>query len=72
MNLPVAGIVDERFLNHRLHSTSLAGMIGGLCGLLLFGYRYYVNHIWSWDLFAVVATILGVKMVAMAYYRLTD
>ena len=63
----------ERFLNPAASTPrSLAGMIGGLCGLLLFGYRYYVNHIWSWDLFAVVATILGVKMVAMAYYRLTD
>ena len=72
MNLPVAGLVDERFLNHRLRSTSLAGIIGGLCGLSLFAYRYYANHIWSWDLFAVVATILGVKLLALAYYRITD
>jgi hypothetical protein len=73
MKLPIVGaLVDERFLNHRLKSTSLAGIIGGLTAIGLFGYRFYVNHVWSWDLFAVAMTILGVKLTVMAWYRITD
>lgn len=73
MNIPVVGkLIDERFLNHRLRSTSLAGIIGGVVAIILFVYRFYLRHVWSWDLFAVVMTILGVKLTMMAWYRLTD
>jgi hypothetical protein len=73
LNLPIVGrAVDERFLNRRLRATSLGGVIGGVVAILLFAWRFYVNHIWSWDLFVVVATILGVKMSVMAWYLLTD
>ncbi len=73
MKIPVIGTeIDERFLNHRLRSTSLAGIMGGLVALCLFLYRYYVNHHWSWDLLAVIATILLVKFSVLAWYRLTD
>jgi lauroyl/myristoyl acyltransferase len=51
--------IDERFLNHRLKSSSLGGII-------------YVNHFWSWDLFAVALTIVGVKLAVMAWYLITD
>ena len=73
MNIPIIGkLVDVRFLTHRLKSTSLAGIIGGLTAIGLFTYHFYVNHVWSWDLFAVVMTILGVKLAMVAWYRLTD
>jgi hypothetical protein len=73
MNIPFIGkAVDERFLNHRLRSTSLAGVIGGLVAIALFAYRFYVNRTWSWDLFIVVATIVGVKLAMMTWYLLTD
>jgi hypothetical protein len=73
MNIPIVGkLVDERFLNHRLRATSLAGIIGGVTAICLFAYRFYVTHVWSWDLFAVAMTILGVKLTVMAWYRLTD
>ena len=73
MKIPILGReIDERFLNHRLRSTSLAGVIGGLVAVSLFGYRFYVNHVWSWDLFAVAATIVIVKLSVLAWYRLTD
>jgi hypothetical protein len=73
MKVPVLGsVVDERFLNHRLRSTSFAGIIGGLMAIGLFGYRFYVKHIWSWDLFTVAITIVTVKLVVMTWYRLTD
>jgi hypothetical protein len=73
MKLPILGsVVDERFLNHRLRSTSLAGIIGGVLAILLFGYRFYVNHFWSWDLFTVAITIVSVKLTVLTWYRLTD
>jgi hypothetical protein len=73
MNIPILGrAIDERFLNHRLRSTSLAGIIGGLVAIGLFAYRYYFKGVWSWDLFAVAATIVAVKLTAMTWYLLTD
>jgi hypothetical protein len=73
MNMPFLGrAIDERFLNYRLRSTSLGGIIGGVTAILLFGYRFYFNHIWSWDLFTVAITIVGVKMTMMAWYYLTN
>ena len=73
MNIPILGrAIDERFLNHRLRSTSLAGIIGGVAAIGLFAYRYYFNHVWSWDLFAVAATIVAVKLAVMSWYLLTD
>ena len=73
MKIPILGTaIDERFLNHRLKSTSLAGIIGGVLAVVLLEYRYFVNHIWSWDLFTVAVTIVGVKLAVMTWYRLTD
>ena len=66
--LPIVGrAVDERFLNHRLRASSYAGIAGGVVAILLFSYRFYVNHLWSWDLFIVIATILGVKLAVMGW-----
>ena len=73
MNLPILGkVIDERFLNHRLRSSSLAGIIGAFVALGLFEYRYYVKHVWSWDLFAVVVTMVAIKLALMAWFRWTD
>jgi hypothetical protein len=72
MRIPIVGTkIDERFLNHRLRSTSLAGIIGGLVAISLFGYRFYANHAWSRDLFIVIATILLVKFSVLTWNRLT-
>jgi hypothetical protein len=73
MNLPFIGrAVDERFLDRRRRSTSIAGIIGGILAALLFEWRYFINHIWSWDLLAVALTIAGVKMAMMAWYFWKD
>jgi hypothetical protein len=64
--------IDERFLTHRQQSSSVAGMIGGALALLLFLYRYYANHVMSWDLLAVGATVVAVKLALMVWYFLTD
>jgi hypothetical protein len=73
MKIPILGwLIDERFLEHRRRSSSFAGITGGVLAIALFEYRYYVNHVWSWDLFAVAVTIVGVKLAVMVWYRLTD
>lgn len=73
MSIAIMGkVIDERFLQHRLKSTSLAGIVGGIFAICLFGYHFYFNHVWSWDLFAVAITIVAVKLLAMIYYRVTD
>jgi len=73
MKIPIIGKeIDERFLMHRLKSSSLGGIVGAVVAIFLWTYRYYIDHIWSWDLFAVALTIVGVKVTAMIWYRLTD
>jgi len=66
------GMPDERLLTHRLKSTSIAGVTGGLVAVGLWAYQHFVHHVWRWDLFAVAATIAAVKVAAMVWYRLTD
>jgi hypothetical protein len=73
VRIPILGtIVDERFLNHRLKSSSLGGIAGALVAIGLFEYRYFVHHFWSWDLLAVALTIVVVKLAVMAWYLITD
>jgi len=73
MTFPIPfGKIDERFLTHRLKSTSLAGILGALVAVGFWAHDYYFNGIWRWDLFAVIATMAAVKIVAMIWYRLTD
>jgi uncharacterized membrane protein YhhN len=71
--IPILGkLVDERFLNHRRRAQRVAGLIGFIVADLLFGYRYFVNHLWSWDLLAVVLTIAGVYLVLIVWYLFTE
>ena len=73
MKIPLLGrLIDERFLNHRVRSTSLAGVISAALALGLFEYRYYFEHIWSWDLLIVGATFVAVKLAVLSWYLLTD
>ena len=73
MKVPLLGnTIDERFLHHRLRSTSIGGMAGAVVAFGLFLYRHYADGIWSWDLFAVGAAIAIVKIAVLVWYRLTD
>ena len=73
MNLPFLGrALDERFFTHRLRSTSVAGVVGALLAMALFAWRFYVDHVWSWDLLAVGVTVAVVKIALLLWYRLTD
>ena len=65
-------IVDERFLEHRRRSTSLAGIAGGVVATLLFAYHYYVDHVWKWELLAIALTVIVVKYALLLFYRLTN
>ena len=64
--------VDERFLEHRRRSTSIAGVVGGYVAVGLFAWHYYVDHVWSWDLLAVALTIVIVKLGLMTWSFLTS
>ena len=64
-------LMDERFREHRRRSTSIAGMAGAVAAWALFEYRWFFRHVWSWDLFAVLAAMVVVKLGLMAWYSLT-
>ena len=61
--------VDERFLEHRRRSSSLAGIVAACLTLVLFEYRFISDHVWSWDLFSIVMTFLAIKLSMMLWYR---
>ncbi len=65
-------LIDERFLMHRLRSTSTAFLAGGVLAVGLWFYRYVFDHRWNWDLFAVAVTMAAVKQGLMIWYRFTD
>jgi hypothetical protein len=66
------GLADERFLEHRRRSSSTAGFATLLLAVGLFEYRFIVDHIWSWDLLAVVLTFGVVKTSLFFWYRFND
>ena len=69
--VPILGkFVDERFLEHRRRSTALAGIAAGITAVGLFEYRYFIDHLWSWDLLAVAVTMVAVKISMMIWYRI--
>jgi hypothetical protein len=71
--IPFLGkFVDERFLEHRRRSTSVAGIAGALVALVFFEYRIFHDHVIRWDLFAVVFVMAAVKISMMLWYRFKD
>ena len=71
MNL-LQRFVDERFLTHRLRSSSTAGIATAALALVVFEYRLLMQDIWSWDLLAVGATFVVIKVALMLWYTATD
>ena len=65
-------LFDERFLAHRRHSTSVAGMLAAAFALLLFLWRHYADRVWSWDLLAVGAVFVAAKLAIMAWHLVND
>jgi hypothetical protein len=63
---------DERFMTHRLRSSTAMGIVGGSLAAILWFYHYAFEHRFSWDLFAVAVTMAVVKQGMMLWYRFTD
>jgi len=71
--IPVLGkLVDERFMSHRRRAQRIGGLVGFLVADVLFGYRYFVNHICSWDLLAVVLSVAVVYIALITWYLITE
>ena len=71
--VPVLGkFVDERFLEHRRRSSSVAGIASACLAVVLFEYRFFWNHIWSWDLLSVALLFILLKMSLFTWFRLKD
>jgi hypothetical protein len=71
--IPILGkFVDERFLDHRLRSTSMAAIAGCLAAVGIFEYRLIFQHIVSWDLLSVVSAMAAIKVGMMLWFGFTD
>ena len=64
--------VDERFLEHRRRSSSIAGFASLILAGGIFEYRIFVSHILSWDLLAIITTFAVVKLSLFAWFRFND
>jgi hypothetical protein len=60
---------DERFLMHRLRSTSIAGVTAGVLAMLLWFCHFVFEHRWNWELFSIGLTMAVIKQGLMAWYR---
>jgi hypothetical protein len=64
--------VDERFLEHRRRSSSIAGFATLILAGILFEYHIFAENKVDWDLLAVIATFAVVKMSLFAWFRFKD
>ncbi len=64
--------MDERSALHRYKSTSHAAVAAGLMLGGWFLYEFYARGNFRKDLFIILLVTAGVKLVALAWYRLTD
>ena len=72
MNVPfLRRLLDERFFEFRRRSTSIAGIAAAELALVLFLYRYYADHVLRWDLLAIGATFVVIKLGLMTWYYFT-
>lgn len=68
----LATLIDERFLTHRLKSTSAAGLAAVAVAMGLFIFRIYHDHRFSWDLLAVGIVAVVVKYAVFFWHRRND
>jgi hypothetical protein len=69
--IPFLGkFVDERFIEHRRRSSSVAGFATLILALCIFEYRLIFDHVISWDMAAIMLTFAVVKMSMFTWYRL--
>jgi hypothetical protein len=68
----ISRLVDERFLDRRRRSTSVAGIVSAVLALCLFEWRLWIDHIFNWDLLVVGLVFVVLKLAMMTWYYLTD
>jgi hypothetical protein len=64
--------VDERFLEHRRRSSSIAGFAALFVAFVVFEYRIVFHNVIDWDMGAIILTFGVVKLAMFAWYRLKD
>ena len=64
--------IDERFLEHRRRSSSIAGFATIIMAACVFEYRIFVNHVIDWEMGAVVLAFALVKTSMFIWYRFSD
>jgi len=62
--------VDERFLDHRRRSSSIAGFATLILAGCIFEYRIFCYHVIDWDMAAIVLTFAVVKTSLCVWYRI--
>jgi hypothetical protein len=71
--IPFLGkFVDERFLDHRRRSSSIAGFATLILAFCIFEYRLFFSHTICWDMAAIMLTFAVVKMSMFTWYRLNS
>jgi hypothetical protein len=73
MKIPlICANIDERFLDHRRRSTSLAAMAGAITTGGIWEYDWIARHFWNWELFSILIAMVVTKLAAMTWYHFTD
>jgi len=71
--IPFLGkFVDERFLEHRRRSSSIAGIASALVALVLFEYHLLFDHVWNWELLSLALLFVAIKLSLFTWNRLND
>ena len=65
-------MIDERYLNHRLRSTSHAGVACALMVIGLFAWEHYVNGTFRADLLSIAVITAALKVTLLLWYRWKD
>jgi hypothetical protein len=63
---------DERYLIHRLKSTSTAGVVGAVLMGIWIIYLYFQKAVFHWDLMSILLIMVAVKLSLLLYYRRTN
>jgi hypothetical protein len=64
--------MDERFLLHRLKSTSLAAVVGAVTLGGWYLYQMIAHGVYRRDLLVIAGLMAITKVTAMLYYRLKN
>lgn len=65
-------MLDERYLMHRLKSTSLAGIVGAVSIGVWLLIQFYRDHVFRLDLMIILGIIAIVKVGALLYFKRTN